>query len=230
MSDWFDTLADSRALAQEAAATLQEQGFVEEVSLPFTAVKESVFPFARFAGVDILLGPEMKSTGEVMGIDEEFGRAFLKSQLAAGQRLPKTGTVFVSVKNRDKRGVLMLAKKLEELGFQLIATQGTAKVLQRSGLHATAVNKLHEGRPNVLDWVKNGHVQLIINTPSGRLTRTDEAQIRSAATAMGIPCVTTMAGAQASVTALEILNTQTLRVKPMQAYHQDVRAERRAAR
>ncbi len=202
--------------------TLREQGFTEEVAIPYLAVKESVFPFSRFAGTDIILGPEMKSTGEVMGIDEDFGSAFLKSQLAAGQNLPRKGTVFISVKNKDKRAVVLLAKRLEDLGFQLIATQGTANALRRYGVHASAVKKIHEGRPNVLDFIKNGEVHLIVNTPSGRLPRADEIRIRSAAIALGIPCITTLAGAQASVTGIETLQTRPLRVKPIQAYHHEI--------
>ena len=205
-----------------AGVSLREQGFTEEVTVPYLAVKESVFPFARFAGVDIILGPEMRSTGEVMGIDEDFGRAFLKAQLAAGQQLPKHGTVFISVKNKDKRAVVLIARRLEEMGFQLIATAGTAKVLQGYGVHAEAIKKIHEGRPNVLDRIKNGEVQLIINTPSGRLPRADEILIRSAATALRIPCVTTISGAQASLTALEALQSHPIHVKPIQAYHQEV--------
>ena len=202
--------------------SLRDQGFTEERIPPFLAVKESVFPFSRFAGVDIILGPEMKSTGEVMGLDEDFGRAFIKSQIAAGQLLPRSGTVFVSVKNRDKRTVVLVAQRLEELGFSLVATQGTAKVLQRYGLHAAAVKKIHEGRPNVLDLIKSGEIQLVINTPSGRLPRADEIHIRSAATALGIPCITTIAGAQASVNGIEALLKHQLRVKPIQDYHNEV--------
>ncbi|MBI4341605.1 MAG: carbamoyl-phosphate synthase large subunit [Candidatus Omnitrophica bacterium] len=198
---------------------LHAQGVTAEVVPPFLAVKESVFPFSRFAGVDILLGPEMRSTGEVMGIDEDFGRAFLKSQLAAGQWLPKSGTVFISVKNRDKRAVVLLAQRLEELGFRLVATQGTAKALQRSGLGAQPVKKIHEGRPNVLDAIKSGEIQLIINTPSGRLPRADEILIRSAATALGIPCITTVSGAQASVNGIAALIKRQVTVKPLQQYH-----------
>jgi len=200
--------------------TLQEQGMTQERVPPYLAVKESVFPFSRFAGVDILLGPEMKSTGEVMGIDEEFGRAFIKSQIAAGQLLPTSGTVFVSVKNRDKRSMVLIAARLEELGFSLVATAGTAKVLQRHGLHPRPIKKIHEGRPNVLDAIKNGEVQLIINTPAGRLPRADETLIRSAAVSMGIPCITTVAGAQASVNGVEAMRKYGLAVKPLQAYHQ----------
>jgi len=205
-----------------AGVSLREQGVTEEVHIPYLAVKESVFPFARFSGVDIILGPEMRSTGEVMGLDEDFGRAFLKSQLAAGQQLPREGTIFISVKNKDKRAVVLAARRLEELGFRLIATQGTARVLQRCGVHAAVVKKIHEGRPNVLDALKNGEVQLIINTPSGRLPRADEIQIRAAATALGIPCITTLSGAQASITGIEALQQHRLQVKPLQAYHHDV--------
>ncbi|MDP3723839.1 MAG: carbamoyl-phosphate synthase large subunit [Candidatus Omnitrophota bacterium] len=203
---------------------LREQGVTEEIVPPFLAVKESVFPFSRFAGVDILLGPEMRSTGEVMGLDEDFGRAFLKSQLAAGQMLPRSGTVFVSVKNRDKRAIVLIAQRLEEMGFELVATQGTAKALQRYGLHARAVKKIHEGRPNVLDLLKGGQIQLVMNTPSGRLPRVDEVQIRSAAAMLGIPCITTVAGAQASVNGIAALLKHQLSVTPLQRYHELLRA------
>jgi carbamoyl-phosphate synthase large subunit len=202
--------------------SLREQGFTEELIPPYVAVKESVFPFARFAGVDIILGPEMRSTGEVMGLDEDFGRAFLKSQLAAGQRLPREGTVFLSVKNKDKRAIALIGKRLEELGFQLIATQGTAKALHGYGVHATAIHKIHEGRPNLLDYMSNSQVHLVINTPSGRLPRADEVRIRSMATAYGIPCVTTISGAQASLTGIETARKHAIRVKPLQAYHQEL--------
>jgi carbamoyl-phosphate synthase large subunit len=204
--------------------SLREQGFVREVTPPFLAVKESVFPFSRFAGVDILLGPEMRSTGEVMGIDEDFGRAFIKSQIAAGQLLPRSGTVFISVKNRDKRSIVLIAQRLEALGFELVATQGTAKVLQRHGLHARSVKKIHEGRPNVLDLIKSGQIQLVMNTPSGRLPRADEVQIRSAAATLGIPCITTIAGALASVNGMEALLRHQIAVKPLQRYHESLRA------
>ena len=199
--------------------SLRDQHFTQEITPPFLAVKEAVFPFSRFAGVDIMLGPEMRSTGEVMGIDDDFGRAFLKSQIAAGQLLPTTGTVFVSVKNRDKRAVVLVAERLEEMGFTIVATQGTRKALQRYGVHARLVNKIHEGRPNVLDLLKNGAVQLVINTPSGRLPRADEVQIRSAAAMLGIPCITTIAGAQASVNGMNTLLKHQLAVRPIQQYH-----------
>jgi carbamoyl-phosphate synthase large subunit len=204
--------------------SLREQGVTAEVVPPFLAVKESVFPFSRFAGVDILLGPEMRSTGEVMGIDEDFGRAFIKSQLAAGQLLPRSGTVFISVKNRDKRAITLVAQRLEELGFELVATQGTAKALQRFGLNARPVKKIHEGRPNVLDLIKSGGIQLVINTPSGRLPRADEVQIRSAAATLGIPCVTTIAGAQATVNGIAALLKHEMTVTPLQRYHEQLKA------
>jgi carbamoyl-phosphate synthase large subunit len=203
--------------------SLADQGFTQEVEPPYLSVKESVFPFSRFAGVDILLGPEMRSTGEVMGIDEDFGRAFIKSQLAANQRLPRQGCVFLSVKNRDKRLAVLVGRELEAMGFSLVATQGTAKALQRSGVPAVPVKKIHEGRPNVLDLLKDGQIQLIINTPAGRLPRADEVQIRSAATQRGIPCVTTMAGAQASVSGVAALLKRELGVRPLQAYHAALR-------
>ncbi len=204
--------------------SLREQGFTEEIVPPFLAVKESVFPFSRFFGVDILLGPEMRSTGEVMGLDEDFGRAFLKSQLAAGQILPRSGTIFISVKNRDKRAMTLVAQRLEEMGFDLVATQGTVKALQRSGVHARSVKKIHEGRPNVLDLIKSGEVQLVINTPTGRLPRADEIQIRSAAAALGLPCITTIAGAVASVSGIAALRKHAFTVKPVQYYHELLRA------
>lgn len=204
--------------------SLSEQGVTKEVIPTYIAVKESVFPFPRFAGVDILLTPEMKSTGEVMGIDVDFGLAFLKSQLAAGQILPREGTVFVSVKNSDKRSVILIAQQLEALGFKLVATQGTAKTLQRYGIHVIPVKKIHEGRPNILDLIKSSGVQLIINTPSGRLPRVDEIQIRSSAVVLGIPCITTIAGAQASVNGISVLLKRSFNVKPIQQYHEMLKA------
>ncbi len=204
--------------------SLAQQGFTEEVIPPYMAVKEAVFPFSRFAGVDIMLGPEMKSTGEVMGLDEHFGTAFIKSQIAAGQLLPQQGRVFLSVKNRDKRSLALVAQQLEDLGFELVATAGTAKALQRYGLHATPVKKIHEGRPNILDVIKDGQIQLVINTPSGRLPRADEVQIRSAASLLGIPCITTIAGAQASVNGIAALAKRQLTVKPLQRYHELLKA------
>ncbi len=199
--------------------SLKELGFTTEVNIDYVAVKESVFPFNRFPGVDIILGPEMKSTGEVMGIDTEFGKAYLKSQIGAGQNLPKRGQIFVSVKNKDKRKIVFIAKRLKDLGFSLIATSGTAKVLHTHGVDVKTVYKIQEGRPNVLDLIKNREIQLIINTPSGKVPREHEVKIRSHAIQYGIPIVTTIPGAQATVNALESLLTSKLSVKSLQEYH-----------
>ncbi len=203
--------------------TLPELGFNKETIPFYVSVKESVFPFNRFPGIDIILGPEMKSTGEVMGIDEDFGTAYLKSQIAAGQILPKQGRVFISVKDRDKRRVIFIAKKLVDLGFEILATEGTAKVLSGSGIKVAALKKVAQGRPNILDYIKDRKVGLIINTPSGRIPRIDEVKIRSEAIVYNIPCVTTIAGAQATVTAIEILKTSGINVKAIQDYHRDLR-------
>lgn len=199
--------------------TLEELGFIQEVNIPYVCVKESVFPFNRFSGVDIILGPEMKSTGEVMGIDRDFPRAYLKSQIAAYQNLPQKGTVFISVRNSDKRNIVFPAKRLWEMGFDILATEGTAKVLISNGIKVTILPRISEGRPNILDYIKNGRVDLIINTPSGRIPRKDEIKIRSEAVNYNIACITTIAGAQASVNAIEILRKNKLEVKSLQEYY-----------
>ena len=198
---------------------LKELGFTEEVKVNHVSIKESVFPFIKFPGVDIILGPEMKSTGEVMGIDVDFGRAFAKSQIAAGQNLPLKGNVFISVKNKDKRAVVFIAKKLADIGFDLVATNGTAKVLSRSGIPIKTVFKIHEGRPNILDMIKNGEIAIIINTPAGKATKVDETKIRSLAVSKGISCVTTISGAQATVNGIESLLKNGLSVKAIQDYY-----------
>jgi len=226
----FDSKAIGVPLAKLAAkvmagAKLKDLGFTEERVPEYSCVKESVFPFNRFPGVDIMLGPEMKSTGEVMGIDDDFGRAYLKSQLAAGQNLPLKGTVFVSVRDKDKRAITMIAQRLSDLGFDLVATQGTARVLKKSGLVVSVLRRVSEGRPNILDYIKDGNVHLIINTPSGRIPRADEIVIRSTAIMHGVPCITTVSGAQASVMGIEVLLKKYLDVKPLQAYHRSSTVE-----
>ena len=203
-----------------AGAKLKDLGFTKEIIPLYSSVKESVFPFNRFPGVDIMLGPEMKSTGEVMGIDDDFGRAYMKSQLAAGQILPLKGTVFVSVRDKDKRIVVFIVKRLIDLGFSIIATAGTAKALKKGGIEAETVHKVFEERPNILDYVQDGKISLIINTPSGRIPREDEVKIRSTAIMHGVPCITTISGAQASVNGIEVLLKKDLDVKPLQAYHE----------
>ncbi|QAT17715.1 carbamoyl phosphate synthase large subunit CarB [Candidatus Velamenicoccus archaeovorus] len=202
-----------------AGAKLKDLGFTQERIPEYSSVKESVFPFNRFPGVDIMLGPEMKSTGEVMGIDDDLGRAYMKSQLAAGQNLPLSGTVFVSVRDKDKRAIVFIVKRLIDLGFDIIATQGTANALKKNGIKTGVIHKVYEERPNILDYIKDGKIHLIINTPSGRIPREDEVKIRSNAIMHGLPCITTISGAQASVNAIEVLLKKDLDVTPLQAYH-----------
>lgn len=187
--------------------SLDELGVTEEVTPRHYSVKESVFPFNKFPGVDIILGPEMRSTGEVMGIDDTFPLAFAKSQLAANSALPKPGDgkVFVSVADRDKQEVGEIARGLVELGYQLIATRGTALALRDAHVAVTEVPKLQEGRPNLIDFMKNKQISLVINTPSGKGARTDEGRIRSAAVANGVTCITTLAAAHAAVEACKAL-------------------------
>jgi carbamoyl-phosphate synthase large subunit len=204
-------------------ATLQELGFTEERKLAHVAVKEAVLPFAKFPNVDTVLGPEMKSTGEVMGIDSDFGRAFAKSQIAASGQLPLSGTVFLSVRNKDKPVVAGLAAKLAELGFRLIATEGTAEVISRAGVPVERVYKVTEGlRPHIVDRMKNGEVALVINTPEGRSARLDSYSIRRTAVTVGIPYFTTMAAAAATVEAIRSLRTRETAIRPLQEYHATV--------
>jgi carbamoyl-phosphate synthase large subunit len=203
-----------------AGKTLSQLGITTEVEIQHTAVKEAVFPFNRFTGVDTILGPEMRSTGEVMGIDENFGRAYAKSQIAAGQNLPRIGTVFVSVKDRVKRGIIMIARGLMDLGFQIVATHGTGKILERNGVPARHVYKVGEGRPTVVDLIKNGEIQLVINTPSGKRPKADEVAIRTAALQYNIPIVTTIPGASATVEGIDALIRGEIGVRSLQEYHQ----------
>lgn len=199
--------------------TLPELGFTKEIEVPHVAVKESVFPFNRFPGVDTILGPEMKSTGEVMGIDHTFGIAFAKAEIAAGQILPRKGKVFISVKNRDKRAIIFIAKKLYDFGFEIVATKGTAKALAQNGIPVQTVFKVHEGRPHIVDLIKNHEIALIINTPSGRRPKRDHVSIRSVAVTHNIPLITTISGAAASVNGMEALIKEELQIKSLQEYH-----------
>jgi len=206
-----------------AGMKLKDLGFTKEIIPKHISVKESVFPFNRFPGVDIILGPEMKSTGEVMGIDMDFGRAYLKSQLAAGQNLPTQGTIFVSLKDKDKAAIIPLAKKLQQLDFKIIATSGTAEFLNKNGIKVQAIPKLDEGHPNIIDLMQENGIALIINTPSGRIPRKDETRIRSHAIMHGIPCITTIPGVQASVAGIEVLMKDDLTVTPLQEYHKELK-------
>lgn len=196
--------------------TLKELGMTEEVTPTYYSIKESVFPFNKFPGVDIILGPEMKSTGEVMGIDEDFAMAFAKSQLASNSPLPKSGTIFLSVADRDKEEIIDIGKSFAKLGYDLVATSGTLKVLKAAGVSCREINKISQGRPNLLDLLENGQVALIINTPSGRISRSDERRIRSAAVGRGVTCITTMAAAQAAAAACYALQGSAVRVKSIQ--------------
>ena len=193
---------------------------VEERELAHIAVKESVFPFIKFPGVDVVLGPEMKSTGEVMGIDRDFRKAYLKSQIAAGSALPAHGKVFVSVKNRDKRVVMSLARRLVEMGFSLVATTGTARVLERHGMTVDVIHKVAEGyRPNAVDLMKRGEIALVINTPEDGRARQDSAALRRAALAQNIPYYLTVDGIQAAIGAIEALLKGEEGVRSLQEYH-----------
>src|SRR5262245_16648013 len=196
--------------------TLDELGVNEEPVPKHFSVKESVFPFNKFPGVDIILGPEMRSTGEVMGIDDHFPSAFAKSQLAANAPLPGEGTVFVSVAERDKPEAVIVARGLAGLGYHVIATRGTAAELRKNGIAVDEIPKLQEGRPNLIDRMKNGEVGLVINPPSGKGSRTDEGKIRAAAVQHGVTCITTVAGAQAAVEACRALRERPLTVRPLQ--------------
>ena len=202
-----------------AGKKLKELGIEKEVDINHVAVKESVFPFNRFPGVDPVLGPEMKSTGEVMGIDREFGLAFAKSQIAAGTILPLKGNVFISVKDKDKRPVVFIAKKLADLGFKVFATKETARVLEKNGIAVTTVLKVSEGRPNIVDLLKNKEIQLLINTPSGKKPKTDQVSIRAVAVMNNVPIITTLSGAQAAINGIESLIKHQLTVRSLQEYH-----------
>ncbi len=204
-----------------AGQTLESLGITQERLPRHIAVKEAVLPFDKFPGTDTILGPEMRSTGEVMGIDADFGKAYAKAQLAAGQRLPLKGTVFVSMSERDKVAVVPVVQDLMELGFQVVATSGTRQVLQEHGLDVQLVLKLHEGRPHVLDWIKNKEIQLILNTPFGEEARVDGRLIRRTAIAYKIPLITTIAGAKATAAAIRTLQSEPLDVKALQDYHSD---------
>jgi len=203
-------------------AELRERGLLHPTpwiqDLPYTAVKEAVLPFSRFPGTDTLLGPEMRSTGEVMGIDPEFGRAFAKAEAGAGIKLPNSGSIFLSVRNKDKRAVIFPAKRLTQLGFEIFSTSGTAEILRRNGVPAQAVAKIGESKPDVVDLVASGKVDLIVNTPMGRGPRADGYQIRTAAVVHGVPCITTMSGAQAAVQGIES-QMGGITVAPLQDYH-----------
>ena len=199
-----------------AGMTLDELELFETPTPNSVSVKESVFPFRKFAGVDIVLGPEMRSTGEVMGISPRFSIAFAKSQLAAGVVLPTSGRVFVSVSQAHKDRAAQVAKRLCEMGYEIISTEGTAKRLEEDGIKVEHVKKIIEGHPNLIDHMKNKAVDLILNTPSGKGARTDEGRIRASAVQHGVPCITTIQAAEAAVSALEALRREDMNVQSLQ--------------
>jgi len=202
-----------------AGKTLQELGFTKEIVPPYVSVKEAVFPFIKFPGVDTILSPEMRSTGEVMGIDNDFGIAFLKSQIAAGNILPTNGTVFISVKDEDKEAAVLLAKRLDEVGMKLMATHGTAKRLRVAGLEVKEVKKIKDGRPHVVDAIVNGEADLLFNTILGTKAQDDSYHIRRAALEYQVPYFTTIAGAKAAVSAIRSARKSTITVTPLQEYY-----------
>ena len=207
-----------------AGKTLRELEFTKEIVPKHFSVKEAVFPFLRYQGMDISLGPEMKSTGEVMGMDVDLGLAYAKSQMAAPPPLPKKGNVFISVKDSDKESVIPVVREFVKLGFGIISTSGTAEALVKAKIKVKKVFKLHEGRPNVLDRVKNGDISFIINTPSGKIPREHEVMIRNAALAQKIPIMTTVRAAQASANGIRSLQKNKVQVRSLQEYHSSVAA------
>jgi len=201
---------------------LKELGFTRELTPRHWCVKEAVFPFVRFPGATILLGPEMRSTGEVMGLDENLGIAFAKTQAAVKPGLPLAGNVFLSVKDADKRRANELGRQLEALGFTIYSTRGTAQSLREHGVAVQLLAKIDEGRPNVIDMIKNGQIQMILNTPSGQTPRKDENKIRQAAYAHNICLMTTITGATAALNGIKALRQGRVGVKPLQKYVSNV--------
>jgi carbamoyl-phosphate synthase large subunit len=219
----------SLAAAVMVGKTLDELGVTDELRQPYVAVKEAVFPFNKLHGVDLILGPEMRSTGEVMGISESFGMAFAKAQHAADGALPREGAVFITVNDHDKNSVTPIAERLHALGFRILATEGTARHLRVRGIPAERVLKVYEGRPNVVDLLVSGQVQLLINTPLGKLTQRDDYIIRAAALAHRVPYTTTLSAASAALDAIQALRNQERGVRSVQEWHQ-LAAARRAGR
>jgi carbamoyl-phosphate synthase large subunit len=205
-----------------AGKTLKELGITEERETEHISVKEAVFPFDRFPGVDTILGPEMKSTGEVMGIDEDFGHAFGKSQISCGNKIPLSGKIFISLKDKDKPASVSIVKKLLELGFSVIATRGTAQYLKEHGIDVEVINKVAEGRPHIVDLIKNKEIHFVINTVSGTQAQKDSFSIRQSSLQYKIPFTTTISGALAATEAIEMLKKKKVNIKSIQEYHKDL--------
>jgi carbamoyl-phosphate synthase large subunit len=216
-------LAKMAALVM-AGKTLAQLGLEEDLEVSGVFVKTPVFPFVRFPGVDTILGPEMKSTGEVMGGATTFGAAFAKAQQSVGQRVPEKGTAFISVNNDDKPNVLSIARNLADLGFRIVATRGTAAYLRAHGIKVEVVFKVNEGRPNIVDHILNDQVQILVNTPLGCESFFDDRAMRRAAMLYNVPCITTLTGASAAVEAIRALRAQALDVRAIQDYHAEIAA------
>jgi carbamoyl-phosphate synthase large subunit len=221
----FVSKATGVSMAKLAASvmigrSLDELGVSDEVVMPYVAVKEAVFPFTKLPNVDTLLGPEMRSTGEVMGLADSFGMAFAKAQTAAGDTLPLEGAVFVTVHDRDKPTVTPIVRRFHEMGFRILATEGTVRHLRGRGVPAERVLKVHEGRPNAADLILSGEVQLLINTPLGKLTQIDDYFIRRTALQHGVPYTTTMSAASAACDAILALRSRRGSVRSLQEWHQ----------
>jgi carbamoyl-phosphate synthase large subunit len=206
----------ARIMAGEMLADFTLSG--DPSDLGHVAVKEAVFPFARFPGIDTILGPEMKSTGEVMGLDRDFGHAFAKSQIGSGTVVPVTGTVFISVRDRDKPAMVVMSRDLIEAGFKIVATSGTAKHLEAEGVPVEMINKVLEGRPHIVDAMQNGDIQLVFNTTEGASSISDSYSLRRSALTLKIPYYTTVAGARASIAAIKAVQSDGLEVAPLQSY------------
>lgn len=202
-----------------AGYSLKELGLISEAEISHTAVKEAVFPFDRFVGVDTLLGPEMKSTGEVMGIDMDFGRAYSKAQTASKNTIPLSGRVFISVKDRDKPSLIPIVSKLLQMGFSIIATRGTANYLREHGLLVDIVNKVGEGRPDIVDFIKNNEIDFVINTVTGAKAQRDSFSIRESALRHGVTYTTTISGARAAVNAIQAMLKEGIHINSLQEYH-----------
>jgi carbamoyl-phosphate synthase large subunit len=212
----------SHAARVMCGETLEQIGFTEEIVPPFVSVKEAVFPFNKFAGTDPILGPEMRSTGEVMGISDSFGSAFAKAQLGAGNGLPLSGSILITVNDADKPNVTPIARRFHEMGFALYATGGTARYLRARGIPVTRVFKVHEGRPHCLDMIVNGDVQLLVNTPLGKHAQRDDYTMRQAAIRHHVAYTTTLSAASAASDAILSLRSRRPSVRSLQEWQQDI--------
>jgi carbamoyl-phosphate synthase large subunit len=198
--------------------TLEEIGFTKEIIAPYVAVKEAVFPFTKFREFDPILGPEMRSTGEVMGVSDTFGTAFAKAELAAGNGLPLEGTVFVTVNDRDKPNAVAITRRFHDMGFKIVATRGTANYLAEHGVPCTTVHKVSVARPNGIDLIKNDEVQLLINTPLGKRAQKDDYSLRQAAIAHRVAYTTTLSAASAACDAIQSIKSRTATVRSIQEW------------